>query len=51
MRGETSVRAALGAVIITFEMSYKIANTSWVQLAFSAILIFRSATGPIPRTD
>jgi hypothetical protein len=30
---------SLGAVIITFEMSYKIANTSWVQLAFSAILI------------
>ncbi|MFZ0392330.1 MAG: lipopolysaccharide biosynthesis protein [Terracidiphilus sp.] len=30
---------SLGAVIITFEMSYKIANTSWVQFAFSAILI------------
>jgi len=30
---------SLGAVIVTFEMSYKIANTSWVQLAFSAILI------------
>jgi O-antigen/teichoic acid export membrane protein len=30
---------SLGAVIITFEMSYKIANTSWVQLVFSAILI------------
>jgi O-antigen/teichoic acid export membrane protein len=30
---------SLGAVIITFEMSYKIANTSWVQLAFSGILI------------
>ncbi len=29
----------LSAVIITFEMSYKIANTSWVQLAFSAVLI------------
>ena len=30
---------SLGAVIITFEMSYKIVNTSWVQLAFSGILI------------
>jgi O-antigen/teichoic acid export membrane protein len=30
---------SLAAVIITFEMSYKIANTSWVQLAFSGILI------------
>jgi hypothetical protein len=26
-------------VIITFEMSYKIANTSWVQLAFSGVVI------------
>lgn len=30
---------SLGAVIITFEMSYKIANTSWVQLIFSGVLI------------
>lgn len=30
---------SLSAVIITFEMSYKIANTSWVQLAFSGVLI------------
>jgi O-antigen/teichoic acid export membrane protein len=30
---------SLSVVIITFEMSYKIANTSWVQLAFSGILI------------
>ena len=30
---------SLGAVIITFEMSYKIANTSWIQLAFSGVLI------------
>ncbi len=30
---------SLGAVIITFEMSYKVANTSWVQLAFSGVLI------------
>ena len=29
----------LGAVIITFEMSYKIANTSWVQFAFSGVLV------------
>jgi O-antigen/teichoic acid export membrane protein len=30
---------SLSVVIITFEMSYKIANTSWVQLAFSGIVI------------
>ena len=30
---------SLSVVIITFEMSYKIANTSWVQLAFSGVLI------------
>jgi len=30
---------SLGAVIITFEMSYKIANTSWVQFAFSGVII------------
>lgn len=30
---------SLAGVIITFEMSYKIANTSWVQLLFSGILI------------
>jgi len=30
---------SLSAVIITFEMSYKIANTSWVQLAFSGVLV------------
>lgn len=30
---------SLSAVIITFEMSYKIANTSWVQLMFSGLLI------------
>ena len=30
---------SLSAVIITFEMSYKIANTSWVQLAFSGMVI------------
>lgn len=35
----TTVIYSLGAVIITFEMSYKIANTSWVQLGFSGVLI------------
>lgn len=30
---------SLSVVIITYEMSYKIANTSWVQLAFSGALI------------
>ena len=30
---------SLAGVIITFEMSYKIANTSWVQLAIGAFLI------------
>ncbi len=35
----STVIYSLGAVIITFEMSYKIANTSWVQFAFSAVLI------------
>jgi len=30
---------SLSVVIITFEMSYKIANTSWVQLAFCGVLI------------
>lgn len=34
-----SIVYSLSAVIITFEMSYKIANTSWVQLAFSGALI------------
>lgn len=34
-----TVMYSLSVVIITFEMSYKIANTSWVQLAFSAIVI------------
>ena len=30
---------SLAALIISFEMSYKIANTSWVQLAFSVVLV------------
>jgi O-antigen/teichoic acid export membrane protein len=35
----TTVVYSLSVVIVTFEMSYKIANTSWVQLAFSTVLI------------
>lgn len=35
----STVVYSLAAVIITFEMSYKIANTSWVQLAFSGVLV------------
>lgn len=35
----TTVIYCLSAVMITFEMSYKIANTSWVQLAFSGVLV------------
>ena len=35
----TTVIYSLSVVIVTFEMSYKIANGSWVQLAFSGILI------------
>jgi O-antigen/teichoic acid export membrane protein len=35
----TTVVYSLSVVIITFEMSYKIANTSYVQLAFSGVLI------------
>jgi len=30
---------SLSVVIMTFEMSYKIANTSWIQLAFSGAVI------------
>jgi O-antigen/teichoic acid export membrane protein len=30
---------SLSVVMITYEMSYKIANTSWVQLAFSAVIV------------
>jgi len=30
---------SLSVVIITYEMSYKIANTSWVQFVFSGLLI------------
>lgn len=35
----TTIIFSLSVVIITFEMSYKIANTSWVQLAFSGLVI------------
>jgi O-antigen/teichoic acid export membrane protein len=35
----TTITFSLSVVIITFEMSYKIANTSWVQLAFSGVVI------------
>lgn len=30
---------SLSALIITYEMSYKIANTSWIQLLFSGLII------------
>jgi len=35
----TTIIYSLSVVIISFEMSYKIAKTSWVQLAFSALVI------------
>ena len=35
----TTVVYSLCVVVITYEMSYKIANTSWVQLVFSGIII------------
>jgi O-antigen/teichoic acid export membrane protein len=35
----TTIVYSLSVVVITFEMSYKIANTSWVQLAFSGVMI------------
>jgi len=35
----TTVIYSLSVVIITYEMAYKIANTSWVQLAFSGVLV------------
>lgn len=39
LRGVASVIYSLCVVVITYEMSYRIANTSWVQLAFSAAVI------------
>lgn len=35
----TTVVYALSVVVITFEMSYKIANTSWLQLLFSGAVV------------
>jgi hypothetical protein len=35
----TTVIYCLSVVIIAYEMSYKIANTSWVQLAFSGAVV------------
>lgn len=35
----TAIIYSLSVVIITFEMAYKIANTSWVQLGFSGAVI------------
>jgi O-antigen/teichoic acid export membrane protein len=35
----TTIVFSLSVVIITFEMSYKIANTSWIQFAFSGVVI------------
>jgi O-antigen/teichoic acid export membrane protein len=35
----TTIVYSLSVVIISFEMSYKIANTSWLQLAFSGLVI------------
>jgi len=35
----TTIIFSLSVVVIAFEMSYKIANTSWIQLAFSGIVI------------
>lgn len=35
----TTVIYSLSAVMITYEMAYKVANTSWVQLAFSGAVI------------
>jgi O-antigen/teichoic acid export membrane protein len=37
--GITAIIYSLSVVIITFEMAYKIANTSWVQLAFSGAVM------------
>jgi hypothetical protein len=35
----TTVLYCLSVVVITYEMSYKIANTSWIQLGFSGVLV------------
>jgi O-antigen/teichoic acid export membrane protein len=35
----TTILYCLSVVIITYEMSYKIANASWIQLAFSGVIV------------
>jgi O-antigen/teichoic acid export membrane protein len=35
----TTVIYSLSVVVITYEMSYKVANTSWLQLVFSGLVI------------
>jgi O-antigen/teichoic acid export membrane protein len=35
----TTTLYCLSVVVITYEMSYKIANTSWIQLGFSGVLV------------
>lgn len=39
LKALASILYALSVVFITYEMSYKIANTSWLQFAFSAAVI------------
>jgi O-antigen/teichoic acid export membrane protein len=39
MYAAATVIYSLSIVIVTWEMSYRIANSSWVQLAFSGVLI------------
>ncbi len=35
----TTILYCLSVIIITYEMAYKIANTGWVQLAFSVVIV------------
>lgn len=39
MYAMTTILYCLCVVLITYEMSYRVANTSWVQLGFSGIII------------
>lgn len=39
LKAFASIVYSLSVVLITYEMSYRIANTSWLQLAFSAAVI------------
>lgn len=39
MYAMTTILYCLSVVLITYEMSYRIANTSWVQLGFSCVII------------